>query len=112
MVKVFTLVLQLLTGIPSLITAAEAMWQHLPKSGPQKWISVEQGASGLIQSIVQEVLACTPNAKADSIATAVSKFTKAANDALVAFYNDVGWPTAATAPAPAPAAPAPAPVTK
>jgi hypothetical protein len=109
MFKIFTMILQLATGIPSLVQAAEALWAHKPKSGPAKWIAVEQGASGLIQEIAQEVVNTVPNAKVDAVAAAAAKYTKASSDALVAFYNDVGWPTVVTPAVPAPAATTPAP---
>jgi len=87
------LVLQLLQALPSLIKGVEALWAHKPKSGPEKWLAVEQAASGTIESIADAIVKANPNAKVDAVTTAVAQFTKAANDALVKLYNDVGWPT-------------------
>lgn len=94
MLTIVKLVIDVITALPSLITGVEAAFGSKPKSGPSKWIAVESALSGPISSLASEVSKTVPNKKADEIATAVAVFTKGVNDAIVAFYNSVGWPAA------------------
>jgi hypothetical protein len=105
--KVVGYALQILTGLPSIVTGVENLWQHIPKSGAQKWIAVEQALSGTISTIGSDVAKDVPNITADDVATAMAKFSKAANDAFVELLNDLGLFKSATPAASAPAATAP-----
>jgi hypothetical protein len=81
-------VLPILTALPSLITGAETLWSHTPKSGPQKWISVEQSVSGTIELAANEIAKLAPpGTDAQTISDAIAVFTKAVNDAFVALMN-------------------------
>lgn len=103
--KIAGLVLQVLTGLPGLIQGVESLWAHVPKSGAQKWIAVEQAVSGTIQEIANEVVKNVPSANADEVAGKVALFTKASNDAFVKLMNDLNMmPGALPAATPPPAA--------
>jgi hypothetical protein len=90
MFNILGLIVSILPAIPNLITAVESLWSGTPKSGPQKWISVEQALSGSIQAVANEVKAAVPNANADEIAAKASIWAKAVNDATVQFFNEAG----------------------
>lgn len=79
-----------LTALPSLITGVEALWKGQPKSGAQKWISVEQALSGSIALIANQVSTLAPGTPPDVAAQKVVIFTKAVNDAFVKLCNDLG----------------------
>lgn len=87
---IFTFLLPMLPAIPQLITAVEGLWSATPKSGPQKWISVETALSGSIQAVAAKIIAAVPNAKVDEVTARVAVWAKAVNDATVALFNDVG----------------------
>lgn len=89
------LIVSVLTALPSLITGVEAAFSNKPKSGPEKWIAVETALSAPISAIAEQIAKMAPNADAQKIAASVSIFTKAVNDAIVAFFNAVGWPASA-----------------
>jgi hypothetical protein len=86
-------VLSIVTALPNLITGIEAAFGKKSGQGSAKWIAVEQALSTPIQNIATQLANSVPNAKVDQISSEVAKFTKATNDAIVAFYNSVGWPT-------------------
>lgn len=90
MLKILTWLLPILTAIPSLIQAVEGLWSNVPKSGAQKWISVETALSQSIQTVGQEIVKAVPNAQVDAAAAKVDLWAKAVNDATVALFNDVG----------------------
>jgi len=89
------LVIDVMSALPNLIVGVEKAFKSQPKSGPAKWISVEQSLSTPIQKLADEMTKAIPNATADKVSADVSKFTKAVNDAVVTFYKDTGWPTSA-----------------
>jgi hypothetical protein len=101
---ILTAVISIISALPNLITGIEAAFGKKSGQGASKWIAVEQALSTPIQNIANSLAASVPNATVDKVAAEVSKFTKASNDAIVAFYNAVGWPTGAPASTP-PAAP-------
>ena len=81
-------VLPILTALPSLITGVESLWKATPKSGPQKWISVEQAVSGTIEAAAQTIAKAAPaGTDAQTISDAIAIFTKSVNDAFVALMN-------------------------
>ena len=86
------LVLSLLTALPNLITGVEAAFSNKPKSGPEKWIAVETALASPISAIATEISKMAPDADTQKISASVAVFTKAANDAVVSFFNAVGWP--------------------
>lgn len=87
-----TLALDILTGLPSLITSIEAAFMHHPKSGAQKWIAIESALSEAITTVAADIVKDSPSKRGDEIAAHVSKWVKIVNDATVALYNGVGWP--------------------
>ena len=96
---ILTAVIGIISALPNLIAGIEAAFGKGKGQGASKWISVEQALSTPIQNIANQLAATVPNAKVDAVAAEVSKFTKATNDAIVAFYNSVGWPAGTTPPA-------------
>lgn len=94
--KIFSVVIPLLTAIPTLIQGVEQLWKGTPKAGAQKWISVEQALSGSIQQIAAEVQSAVPNQTADDVATKAAIWAKAVNDATVTFFNETGLLTTTT----------------
>lgn len=77
--------------IPQLVTAAEGIFKGRPKSGPSKWLFVEQALAGEIQQIVATAQSLTPSGtKGAEIESVIAKYTKAVNDATVEFFNAVG----------------------
>lgn len=98
-------IVQILPVVPSLVTDIENLWRHKPKSGAQKWISVEQALSGSISEVTAAITAAAPaGTKAEDISAAISIFVRAVNDASVALANSLGaFPHSAPAPAPGPA---------
>lgn len=91
----FTIVLsyvgRIVPILPLLIQAIESLWKGVPKSGPQKWIGVEQAIGGSITAVAQEVAALAPaGTSASKISAALAVFTKAVNDAIVRLFNDLG----------------------
>lgn len=97
-------VLSIVSALPSLITGIEAAFGKKSGQGASKWIAIEQALSTPIQNMANSLASSVPNAKVDAVAAEISKFTKATNDAIVAFYNSVGWPTGAPATTPTPPA--------
>lgn|SRR5487761_1889976 len=99
-------IVQVLPVIPSLVTDIENMWRHKPKSGAQKWISVEQALSGSIEEVTKAIAAAAPaGTKEADISAAASEFARAVNDASVGLANKLGaFPHAGQAATPAPAA--------
>lgn len=88
--KILGWVMTAIAVIPSLAADVERLWSSVPKSGSQKWISVEQALSGSIQDVANEVAKLSPaGTTADEIATAVDRFAKDVNDAFVSLANDL-----------------------
>lgn len=78
-------------ALPQLIAGIEALFQNRPKSGPQKWIAVEQALSQSIVLVAEEVVKIAPDGtKVDDVSGKVAIFTKAVNDAFVKLANDLG----------------------
>lgn len=98
---ILSAVISIVGSLPQLISGIEAAFGKKSGQGSQKWISIETALSPVITNFASEIAATVPNAKVDSVAAEIAKFTKATNDAIVAFYNSVGWPVgtpATTAP--------------
>lgn len=90
------LVIDIITALPNLIRGVETAFSSQPKSGPSKWISVETSLGPIITSLANELAKNAPDKNVQDVAAKVSVFTKAVNDAIVAFYNAVGWPSTTT----------------
>lgn len=99
---IVTAIIAIVTALPNLIQGVEAAFGKKSGQGATKWIAVEQALSTPIENFANQLASSVPNATVDKVSSSIAKFTKATNDAVVAFYNDVGWPTT-----PAPATPAP-----
>lgn len=86
--------------IPSLVTDVENLWRNKPKSGQQKWLSVEQALSGSISEVAQNVMQLAPpGTKVEEVSAAITVFSKAVNDAAVALANTLQVFPHGTAPA-------------
>lgn len=81
---------KLLPALPSLIIGVESLFRGVPKSGPQKWIAVEQGISQSIQAVADQVVAAAPGTDASKISALAAQYAKAVNDATVTFLNESG----------------------
>jgi hypothetical protein len=92
------LIVGILSGLPQIITGVESVFKSKPKSGPQKWIAVETALSSVIEQLANDIAKMSPNKDAQQISSEVAVFTKAVNDAIVKFFNAVGWPTDVTNP--------------
>lgn len=78
-------------ALPTLISGIEALFQNRPKSGPQKWIAIEQALSGAIVLAAEEVVKIAPDGtKVDDVSGKIAVFSKAVNDAFVKLANDLG----------------------
>ena len=84
-------VLPVLTALPQLVVAVEGLWSTVPKSGTHKWIAVEQAISQSVAAAAEAIAKTVPNAKVDTISTAVAVLTKTVNDGFVKFLNDIGY---------------------
>jgi hypothetical protein len=83
--------LRILPAIPQLISAVEGVFAGQPASGPQKWLAVEQALSQSISSVAADLAKLAPpGSDPQKISAAVALYTKAVNDATVAFANGVG----------------------
>lgn len=88
---IITWALRILSVLPNLIVNIENLFSAVPKSGPQKWISVEGALAQAIETAANEVAKLAPaGTKAETISAAIAKFTKAANDAFVTLMNELG----------------------
>lgn len=89
----------IIPSIPSLVTDAENIFRNQQASGPQKAAQVVGFVAPIIEEGAQAVVKLAPaGTQASTIAAAVSKYTKAVNDATVALANDLGvFPHTATA---------------
>jgi hypothetical protein len=97
---ILTFGMQVIPVIPSLVTDVENLFRGKHKAGPQKWLAVEQLLGPIVQQLSTELAALAPpGTKAQDIAKHVSTYTKAVNDATVAFANAVGAFPKAGAPA-------------
>jgi hypothetical protein len=83
-------IVPLLSALPSLVQGIEALFHGTPKSGPTKWIAIEQALSQAIQMVATEVAQLNPSLSADRVAGSVARFTKAVNDAFVLLCNELG----------------------
>lgn len=93
MVTWIPLIMGIVGALPNLIQGVETAFGKKPKAGPEKWIGVETALSAPIQALATLIAKSAPNQDAQKISAAVSIFVKATNDAIVAFYNSVGWPS-------------------
>jgi hypothetical protein len=91
-------VTQVVPVIPSLVTDIESLFRGKQKAGAAKWIAMEQLLAGPIQQLSTELAAVAPpGTKPELIALHVAVYTKAINDATVAFANGLGmFPTTGT----------------
>jgi hypothetical protein len=93
-------VTQVVPVIPSLVTDVESLFRGKQKAGAQKWIAIEQVLSAPIAQLSSELAAVAPaGSKPQEIAKHVAIYTKAINDATVAFANAIGAFPSSTAPA-------------
>lgn len=105
---IVTWILKVIPVLGQIIPSIENLWASQPKSGQQKWLSVENALSGSIQLVANEAAKLSPaGTTAEEISTAVDVFTKDVNDAVVTLMNDLklfphaGQPAANAVTAPA-----------
>ena len=92
--------IKIISVLPNLIVNIEQLWSGVPKSGAQKWISIEQALSGAIEAAATATAKLAPaGTKPETISAAIVKFAKATNDAFVLFCNETGiFATTSTTP--------------
>jgi hypothetical protein len=82
--------MQIVPVIPSLVTDIENLFRGKKKSGAQKWIAVETTLAPHIADLAQALAAqAPPGTKVEEISKYVSIYTRAVNDATVAFANSL-----------------------
>lgn len=87
---ILNFVLTIVPVIPQLVTSIENLFKGTPKSGPQKWIAVEQALSQSISTVSGEIAKIAPaGTTAETISTALVVFSKDVNDAFVKLANDL-----------------------
>lgn len=93
------LIASIIPSIPSLVTDAENIFHAKQQSGVQKATAVIGFVAPVIQEGAQAIVKLAPaGTEASKIAAAVSKYTKAVNDATVVLANDLGVFPHTTAP--------------
>jgi hypothetical protein len=98
---ILNLIAMIVPSIPSLVTDAENIFRTKPKSGTQKAAAVINFFAPLVAETAQAVeKLAPPDTNAAKIATAVEKYTRAVNDAVVVLANELGaFPHATATPA-------------
>jgi hypothetical protein len=88
---ILTFGMQVIPVIPSLVTDVENLFRGKAKQGPAKWLAVEQLLAPTVEELTGKLIAVAPaGTKALDIEKHVKAYTKAVNDATVAFANAVG----------------------
>jgi hypothetical protein len=97
---ILTFGMQVIPVIPSLVTDIENLFRGKKKAGAQKWLAVEQLLAPQVEELSTQIAAIAPpGSKKADIAKHVAQYTRAINDATVAFANAVGAFPSTNAPA-------------
>jgi hypothetical protein len=83
-----TFAMRIIPAIPGLVGSIEGLFRGKKKAGAQKWIAVETVLAPHIADLAQALaVEAPPGTKLEEISRHVSIYTRAVNDATVAFAN-------------------------